>query len=64
MVKSRKRKRNRIKMLILFCLYKTFFKQDDIVLKVLFVLLITILIITINVLLEQGVFCCVLLAYF
>lgn len=56
MVKTRKRKRKRIKRLILFFVYKTFFNYDDIVLKIIFITLIAILIITVNALQEQGVF--------
>lgn len=58
MVKSRKqhRKRKRIKRLILFFVYKTFFNHDDIVLKIIFISLIIMLIFTVNALQEQGVF--------
>lgn len=56
MVKSRKRKRKRIKRLILFFVYKTFFIYDDIVLKIVFISLIFMLIFTVNALQEQGVF--------
>lgn len=66
MVKTRKRRRkiNKIKRFVLRFIYKTFFKHDDIVLKIIFIALIAILIFSVNALQEQGVFCCVLLAYF
>lgn len=54
MIKSRKRKRKRIKKLILFFVYKTFFKHDDIVLKIIFITLIAILIFSVNALQEQA----------
>lgn len=58
MVKTRKRRRkiNKIKRFVLKFIYKTFFKYDDIVLKIVFISLIFMLIFTVNALQEQGVF--------